>query len=189
MQSLLLDIEGVLSRMKNTVPWYSIFVFLEVIALEIGVYAYAALKRQERLHVLILTVSLCLLGGLVGAIVTHSKKQAISFAVIVCGIASLVIGIYFRTSLDYHERAIFTLGVGILCIIGGIARFVIDRSRIAALSGVAGLGIVALSAGIYFLMALKHQYVAYMILGTGILCLLGGLAGIVIGRSKAQASS
>ncbi len=174
------------NNVKIHVPWYTVIVFLEVIALEIGVYAYAALNHQEQLHVIILTVGLCLLGGVVGAIVTHSKTQAISFGLIVCGIASLGIGTYFMTSLDYHERAIFTLGIGILCIIGGIAGIIVARSRIAVLSGVAGLGIVALSVGIYFLTALGFHNVAYMILGTGVLCLLGGLAGIIIARSRAQ---
>src|SRR5258708_12884651 len=138
------------NNVKIHVPWYTVIVFLEVIAIEIGVYAYAALNHQEQLHVIILTVGLCLLGGVVGAIVTHSKTQAISFGLIVCGIASLGIGTYFMTSLDYHERAIFTLGIGILCIIGGIAGIIVARSRIAALSGVAVLGIVAFRFGVYF---------------------------------------
>ncbi len=176
------------NTVKDNVPWYSVIFFLEVIALEIGIYTYAALNHKERLHVLFLTVGLCLLGGMIGAIVTHSKTQAISFGLIVCGIASLGIGTYFMTSLDYHERAIFTFGIGILCIIGGIAGVIVARSRIAALSGVAGLGIVALSVGIYFLTALGFHKVAYMILGTGVLCLLGGLVGTIIARSRAQAT-
>lgn len=176
------------NAVKDNVPWYSVIFFLEVIALEIGVYAYAALNHKERLHVLFLTAGLCLLGGIIGAIVTHSKTQAISFGLIVCGIASLGIGTYFMASLNYHERAIFTFGIGILCIIGGIAGIIVARSRIAALSGVAGLGIVALSVGIYFLAALGFHKVAYMILGTGVLCLLGGLAGTIIARSRAQAT-
>ncbi len=174
--------------MKNNAHWYSVTVILEVIALECGIYTYAALDHHERLHVLLLTGVLCLLGGVVGTIVTHYRTQAVPYGVLVCGIASLGTGIYFLNILNYHERAVLALGAGIISIIGGLAGIIVARSRLAALSGVAGLGIVALGVGIYFLTVLEHQSVAYLVLGTGALCLLGGLTGIVSTRSKARAT-
>lgn len=172
--------------MKNNTHWYSVTALLEVIALECGIYTYAALHHHERLHVLLLTGILCLLGGIVGTIVTRSRAQAISYGVITCGIVALGTGIYLLNILDYHERAILALATGIICIIGGLAGIIVARSRLATLSGVAGLGIIALGAGIYFLTVQKHQSVAYLDLGTGAFCLLGGLAGIVTTRSKAR---
>src|SRR5690242_20719429 len=102
--------------MKKSAKFWIVFT-LEVIALEIGAYTYAALSYQERLHVLLLTGLLCLWAAIVGIAVTRSKAQAIPSAILVLGIIALNIGFYFQVSLGYHERAYAALGIGILGLI------------------------------------------------------------------------
>jgi hypothetical protein len=96
----------------------SIVIALEIIALEIGAYTYAALLFHDRRHVLLLTALLCLVAGMIGTVVTRAKAQAASCAILVLGLIALGIGLYFRVDLHYHERAAAALGIGVLGFLG-----------------------------------------------------------------------
>ncbi len=166
----------------------SVILALEIIALEIGAYTYAALLYQERSHVLLETGVLCLVSANIGIIVTRPKAQVASSWVIAVGILALSIGVYFLTALEYHERAYTALGIGILCLLGGFAGIIMLRSIAAALSGMMVLGMLALGIGVYFLTILDYHGRAYMVLGTGVLCLLGSLVGSIVTQYKARIS-
>jgi hypothetical protein len=159
----------------------SIVMALEVVALEIGAYTYAALLYKERSRVLLETAILCLFGVIIGTLVTRrSRAQAASLKTIAFGIVAFSIGIFFLTVMEYHERAYTVLGIGILCLLGGFAGVLVLRSMAAVLSGVTLLGFVVLGMGVYFLTALGYHGRAFMVLGTGILCLLGSFVGMFV---------
>lgn len=164
----------------------SIVIALEIIALEIGAYTYAALLFHDRRHVLLLTGLLCFVAGMIGTVVTRAKAQAASCAILVLGLIALGIGLYFRIHLHYHERTVAALGIGALGFLGGLAGIIIPRSRIAALGGLLALGLVTLSIGLYWLTVLGYHGRAYLVLGTGTLCLLGSLAGFIVIQYKAS---
>jgi hypothetical protein len=168
---------------KSTRFW--LIIVLEIIALGIGAYTYAALHHHERLHVLLLTGLLCLLAGVIGTIVTHAKTHVLSFAILVLGVIALGIGLYFLAVLGYHERGYLTLGVGILGLLGGFAGMVMHRP-IAALCGMLVFGIVALSIGLYLKTILDYHGRAYMVLGAGTFCLIGSLAGMIVTQYRAR---
>ena len=153
---------------------------LECIALEIGVYTSAALLYQERLKLLVLTGLLCLLAGMIGMVVTRAKAQVPSAVILVLGLIILGIGLYFRLVLHYHERAYTTLGIGILGLLGGYGGIILPRSKAVVYHGLLLFGLSGLSLGLYFLTILGYHGRAYMVLGTGTLCLLGSLLGLII---------
>jgi hypothetical protein len=157
-----------------------IVIALEIIAVEIGAYTYAALLFHDRLHVLLLTGLLCLVAGMIGTVVTRAKAQAASCAILLLGLLALGIGLYFRVHLHYHERAAAALGIGLLGFLGGLAGLLMPRSRAASLGGLLVLGLITLSIGLYCLTILGYHGRAYMVLGTGTLCLLGSLAGYLV---------
>ncbi|HVB73462.1 MAG TPA: hypothetical protein VNE38_07885 [Ktedonobacteraceae bacterium] len=167
---------------KSSRIW--VVIALEVIALEVGAYTYAALYHQIRLPLLAVTGVLCFFAAIIGMIVTRPKAQAISLLILVLGIITLAIGLYFLNALNYHERAYTPIGVGILGLIGGSLGIIVPRSITAALSETMILGMLALGMGLYFLTVLNFHGRAYMVLGTGTLCLLGGLVGIILTHSR-----
>ena len=171
--------------MKKT-SGLSLVIALEIIALEIGAYTYAALLYHDRRHVLLLTGLLCLVAGIIGTVVTRAKAQATSCAILLLGLIALSIGLYFRVDLHYHERAAAALGIGVLGFLGGLAGIIIPRSMAAALGGLLVLGLVTLSIGLYCLTILGYHGRAYMVLGTGTLCLLGSLVGIIVNQYRAH---
>lgn len=160
--------------------WLATVVALEVIALEISAYTYAALNYQEGSHILLLAIVLCVLGAIIGTIVTRPGAQVISSVLVVLGVAALCAGLYFVFHLHYHERASVVVGSGIMGIVGGLAGLLVPRSTIATLAGVIILGVATLGLGFYFLSVLAYHGRAYMVLGTGALCLLAGLVGIIM---------
>jgi hypothetical protein len=170
---------------KKTARIWTI-ITLEIIALEIGAYTYAALLSQERLKVLLLTGLLCLFASMIGTVVTRAKAQAASCAIFVLGLLALGIGLYFRVGLHYHERASTTVGIGALGFLGGLAGMILPQSVAAALGGLLVLGLVILSMGLYCLTVLGYHGRAYMVLGTGILYLLGSCVGIIVSHYRAS---
>ena len=161
--------------------WFPMVIVLEIIALEIGAYSLSFLDYHERGHVVVETSILCLLGSLVGTLVTWHRAQVVaSFSAIALGAIALGIGVYFLTVLHYHERAAVFLGVGALCLLGGIAWRLVARSKTAAFAGMIVLGAVILCIGVYCLTVLGYHGRAYVALGTGMAYLLGGLVAVCL---------
>lgn len=173
--------------MKKSIR-YSVIIALVVIALAVGVYIFAALFFRERLHVLVITLALCCLGGFLGVIVTRPRAHIISIGIMIIGLIALGGGIYLLHAFHYHERAYTILGIGILCLLGGLAGIII-RSISDALFGMIILGIIALIIGLYFLIGLHYHGRAYTMLGMGAAGILGSLITSIIIRYKSRAVS
>ena len=168
--------------MKKNVR-FQILVVLETVALEIGAYMYAALQYEDRQNVLLATGILCLAGGIFGVVLTRPKPVELTFAILLFGILLTGIGLYSLIILRNHESAYTLLGIGILCLLSEVAAILALRSIVSALVGVMVLGIVLTSVGIYFLTILGYHGRAYMPVGTGVLCVLAALVGIIIAKA------
>ena len=176
-----------LQRMKKSIR-FSVIIALVVIAIEISAYIYATLFFRERFHVLLITISLCCLGGFLGSIVTRAKAQVLSISIMIPGLIALSAGLYLLHAFHYHERAYTILGAGILCFLGGLAGTTV-RSISDTLFGMIVLSILALSTGLYFLIGLHFHGRAYTLLGIGAFGILGSLFISIIIRYKSQAVS
>ena len=173
--------------MKKSIR-YSVIIALVAIALAIGVYIFAALFFRERLHVLVITLALCCIGGLLGVIVTRPGAQLISAGLIILGLIAISSALYLLHAFNIHERAYTILGVGILCFFSGLAGLII-RSISDTLLGLIVLSMGALSMGLYFLISLHYHGRAYAMLGIGAAGILSGLIASIILRYRSQAVS
>jgi len=166
--------------MKKSLQLWMV-IALECIALEIGAYTSAALLYQESLKLFVLTGLLCLLAGMIGIVVTRAKAQIPSAVILMLGLVILGIGLYLRLVLHYHERAYTTLGIGLL---GGYGGIILPRSKVAVYYGLLLFGLSGISLGLYFLTILGYHGRAYMVLGTGTLCLFGSLLGLILSHFR-----
>jgi hypothetical protein len=169
--------------MKKSLQLWMV-IALECIALEIGAYTSAALLYQERLKLFVLTGLLCLLAGMIGMVVTRAKTQIPATVILMLGLVTLGIGLYLRLVLHYHERAYTTLGIGILGLLGGYGGIILPRSKAVVYQGLLLFGLSGLSLGLYFLTFLGYHGRAYMVLGTGTLCLFGSLLGLFMSHHR-----
>ena len=160
---------------------------LVVIAIGIGVYIYATLLFQERLHVLVITLALCCLSVILGYIVTRPNMQAVSLVLLILGIGAMGVSIYLLHTFQIHERAYTILGIGILCVLGSLAG-IFTQSIIATLFGMVMLGLIAFSIGLN-LASLDYHRRAYVVLGLGAFGILCGLIGIILIQVKSRAAS
>lgn len=159
---------------------------LELIALGSGAYMYAVLHSEEHGNVLLATTLLCVLAGIVGIMVIRARARTTSLLMLVLGVVSLSIGIFFLTTLNYHERAYTVLGVGILWLLGGLGSVLMPRSPSIALAGVMILGLVALGFAGSSLMLSGYQGRVYLVLGVGASCLLAGLVGVMVAQARSH---
>jgi|GEM_PF-3251545 hypothetical protein len=160
----------------------AIFIALQILAIESGIYTYVLLHHRELSHVVLLTILLCLLAAIVARLVTHIRSQwhiRISKALLLFGLLSTAIGIYTRIAFTYHERAALALGTGLICLLAGFSGLLLARSLRAVLYEGIVLGLIALGLGFYFLIGADHVLTAYLIIGTGLLCLLCSLSATV----------
>jgi hypothetical protein len=101
-------------------------------------------------------------------------------------VIALEIGAYTYAALLYHDRRHVLLLTVLLCFAAGIIGTVVTRAKAGAAScAILVLGLIALSIGLYFRVDLHYHERAAAALGIGVLGFLGGLAGIIIPRSRA----
>jgi hypothetical protein len=160
---------------------------LAAIAVGIGIYIYATLFFRERLHVFIITVALCCLSVVLGIIVTRPKMRVVSIVIMILGIVAIGISLYLLHTFQIHERAYTILGIGILCVLGGLAG-IINQSIIITFFGMIALGLVALSTG-FNLASLDFHRRASVVLGIGAFGILCGLIGIIYIQVKSRTVS
>jgi hypothetical protein len=135
------------------------------------------------------------------------RKRPLAFATItVFGIAALLLGLALVIFAHYHERAYVFLCMGAGGFIGGIAGIVAAGWRVRAalrarpkggvaafssvimLGVIASIGMVVLTVGTIYLIVLQNQY-AYLLLGAGAVCLIGGITCGIVAQSRARATS
>lgn len=68
---------------------------------------------------------------------------------------------------------------GLICLLAGFSGLLLARSLRAVLYEGIVLGLIALGLGFYFLIGADHVLTAYLIIGTGLLCLLCSLSATV----------
>jgi hypothetical protein len=163
---------------------FALILALVAIALGIGVYIYATLFFRERLHVLIITAALCCLGVVLGIIVTRPNMRAVSIGIMIPGIVAIGISLYLLHAFQIHERAYTILGIGILCVLGGLAG-IINQSVMITFLGMIVLGLVALSIG-FNLASLDFHRRTFVVLCIGAFGILCGLIGIIILQVKSR---
>jgi hypothetical protein len=107
-----------------------------------------------------------------------SRRLALIMALVVI---ALEIGAYIYVTLFFRESLHVLIITICLCCLGVLLGIIVTRPKALAASVVIILpGIVALGSGFYLLSTFRYHERAYMILGIGVLCFLGGLAGITI---------
>lgn len=93
---------------------------------------------------------------------------------------ALGIGVYMYATLFFRERLHVFIATLSLCCLSVVLGYLVTRPKMKAVSiGLMILGIGAIGSSLYLLHAFNIHERAYTILGVGILCFLGGLAGII----------
>ncbi len=89
------------------------------------------------------------------------------------------IGVYIYAILFFRERLHVLVISLALCCLGVVLGYIVTRPNMQAVSiGLTMLGIGAIGGSIYLLNTFQIHERAYILLGVGILCVLGGFAGI-----------
>jgi hypothetical protein len=134
--------------------------------------------------------TLCLSVALPGAIVAPSKVHMTLFmSVIVAGVAMLGLNIALLIHLEIQDvdygSAIPILELFLAWLLGILVAAMIIRSRrYISLLTTTAIGIVAWCIGLYLMLMMGYHERAYIALGTGCICLLVGLAGLLISQKK-----
>ncbi len=98
------------SRIKQSAIRSGVIAFgllvLAVLALEVDISFLHVVGEQKRAYVLLGTGLVCLFGSIVGMLVARSKARGMVLSLVfVLGVMALAVGLYFLTTLGYHERA------------------------------------------------------------------------------------
>ncbi len=109
------------------------------------------------------------------------KKSIRFFVIIALVVIALEIGAYIYAALFFRERFHVLVITVALCCLGGFLGSIVTRPKAQVVSvGLMIVGLIALGSAFYLLYAFNYHERTYTILGVGILCFLGGLAGIII---------
>ena len=123
-------------------------------------------------------------------------KQAILFyGGMALGVLSSAAGVYLATSIHYHERAYTVFAAGIACILAG---FIAKHARpgrqrsgwlsVAMCFDVLVLGMLTSAAGASLAVIAHYHARAYAFLMVGMICLLVGLARVVVAPAILKAA-
>ncbi len=180
------------SRIKQSAIRSGVIAFgllvLAVLALEVDISFLHVVGEQKRAYVLLGTGLVCLFGSIVGMLVARSKARGMVLSLVfVLGVMALAVGLYFLTTLGYHERAYTPLGIGTVCLLGGPVGAIVARlqAQPAVFFTAIALGVVVLGGSVYFLTVLGFHERADLGLGVGTVCLMGGIVGTIVARSSA----
>lgn len=166
-----------------------------VILLAVGVYLVIFMRYHERAYTPMAFGEACFIGSIAGMIMPLPKiKAAFFYGLMALGIVGLLIGVNYLTYPFYQQRAYLVLGISILCIAGGIigAIAIYPQVRMRAwvsvltLGILASAGIVALIVGIDHLLSMQNHQNTYTLLGTGVVCLLGGIASAIFAQTRSH---
>lgn len=178
---------------------FTIIIIIGSAALLLGVALIIFAHYHERAYVFLGLGAAGFIGGIAGIAVAGPKfKAALSYGVIALGMMSAVVGLNYLANRygpapNYTHGAI-VIAASIVAILVGIVGALMAQPRggLAALSSVimlgviASSGIVALIVGAIYLIVLEHPGHAYILLGAGALCLIGGVASGIFAQRKAR---
>ena len=177
--------------LKTLSTIFSLITLFGLLVLIIGMYLLTVMIYHERAYVPLGIGAACFIGGLAGLIVRPSRlKVAACYGVIALGMLALVVGLNYLTYpfQSYQIRGYIVIGTGILCLLGGITgaiAFQPEAKKVACYSAlvlgvIASLGIVGLIVGLDQLIAFAHSRFAIILVGSGSVCFLGGVAATII---------
>ncbi|HVB26024.1 MAG TPA: hypothetical protein VNG51_29055 [Ktedonobacteraceae bacterium] len=163
--------------------------------LTFGVFLLTAMQYHERAYVFLCTGAACLIGGIAGIIAPQSKvKVAIFYGVMALAILIVTVGMNYLTyhNLQDHQRGYICIAGGIVVLLVGIVGAIVAQpmARWAACFSVielgiaASIGIVAFIIGCHLLTVEGYQHQAYMALGLGTVCFIGGIASAALTQNK-----
>jgi hypothetical protein len=131
----------------------------------------------------------------------YRRGAMLSYGVIGLGIMGIMVGFNYLAVLysrvPHRKRWEIVIALSIVAILAGIvgALSAQPKGGMAAFSSVimlgviASIGIVALTAGTIYLFVLQNQEHAYLLLGAGAVCLIGGITCGIFAQSRARATS
>jgi len=173
-----------------------------VAALLLGLVLIIFAHYHERAYVFLGLGAGSFIGGIAGIIGAGSRVKAVlSYGMIAMGMMGIIVGLNYLMSRygpppnQTHGNIVIALSmVAILAGIvgaliaqpkGGIAAF----SSVIMLGMIASLGIVALIVGTVYLVVLQSQEHAYLLLGMGAVCLIGGVTCGILAQNRVKAIS
>jgi hypothetical protein len=178
---------------------FAVITIIGAAALLLGLVLVIYAHYHERAYIFLGLGAAGFIGGIAGIAVAGSKvKAALSYGVIALGMMGTVVGLNYLTNrygpapnTTFGAIVIATSSIAILCGIVG-ALMAQPKGGLAAVSSVillgviASSGIVALIVGTIYLIVLEHPGRAYILLGAGALCLIGGIASGIFAQRKAR---
>lgn len=181
---------------------FAMLAVISAAALLFGLTMIVYANYHERAYIFLILGAAGFIGGIAGFVGEGSKvRAALSYGAIAFGMMGLIIGLNYLTNRygpsPNQGRGEIVLAMSCIAILAGIAGalFAQPNVSVAALSSVfmlgviASLGVATLTAGTVYLLVLQSYKHAYLLLGTGTVCLLAGIACGVIAQSKVRTSS
>ena len=186
---------------KQPLGFATITVF-GIAALLLGLALVIFAHYHERAYIFLGLGAGGLIGGIAGIVAAGWKvRAALSYGVIALGIMGMMVGLNYLAVLysrvPHRTRGEIVIALSIVAVLAGIvgALRAQPKGGLAACSSVimlgmiASLGTVALTIGTIYLVVLRYQVQAYLLLGMGAVCLIGGIACGVFAQSRAGATS
>jgi len=186
---------------KQSITFAALTVF-GVASLLLGLVLIIFAQYHERAYIFLGLGAGCFIGGIAGIVGAGPKvKMALSHGVIAMGMMGIIVGLNYLTNrygpAPNQTHGDIVIALSIVAILIGIVWALITQPRggIAAFSSVfmlgviASLGVVALIAGMVYLVVLEHQGHAYPLLVTGAVCLISGIAYGSFVQSRAKVNS
>lgn len=183
---------------KQIITFASIIV-IGAMAILLGLTLIIYAHYHERAYVFLALGAGCFIGGIAGIVLVGQKaKIALGYGMIALGMVSFVIGINYLIGSygpgPNQAHAVLVIIVSIIVFLIGIIGALIAQPRagIAALLSVITLGVIgsigitALIVGTVFLSVLDYPKYAYLLLGTGTLCLSGGIICAIFAQRKVK---
>ncbi|GAC1654227.1 MAG: hypothetical protein NVS4B12_26290 [Ktedonobacteraceae bacterium] len=190
------------SLTRNKPLTFATLTVLGIAALLLGLALIVFAHYHERAYVFLVLGAGGIIGGIAGIIGVGPKvKVALSYGVIALGMMGIIVGINYLAD-RYGPAPNVTHGgiviiLSIIALLVGIVGALTAQSKggmitflsVIMLGVIASLGIVVLTVGTIYLVVLQSQGHAYLLLGMGALCLIGGIACGIYAQSKMRRSA
>lgn len=177
---------------------FAVITIFGVAALLLGLALIVYANYHERAYVFLGLGAASFIGGIAGIVFAQSKlKATLSYGAIALGIMGTLVGLNYLTGsygpAPNSTHAAIVIALSMVAILGGIAGALMIQpqgdltalSSVILLGVIASSGMVALIAGAVYLLVLEYPGHAYMMLGAGAICLIGGIASVALVQRKA----
>lgn len=173
-----------------------------MMALLLGLALIIFAQYHERAYIFLALGVASFIGGIAGLVETGSKvKATLSYGAIALGMMGIIIGLNYLVSRygpppnQIHGNIVIV--TSLITILAGIVGALLTQPKggmtaflsVIMLGVIASLGIVVLIVGTIYLVVLKSQGHAYLLLGTGMVCLISGIICGIFAQSRARATS